>query len=166
SWKQAITSLKTCRSFHPGLLADRPDCPYCTLNPSVAAQGYNAQVRLLALDEQLDRMLANWQSAVVSALESERARQSLANMTPAERSAVNAFLAHPEESVLPPSFVDAANKALRGIESISVNMTDLEETLREGGLPCTVQEMRERFGRFMLELMRGRDESNTRLTVE
>ena len=125
-----------------------------------------ATMSLADLEDQLDQMLANWQGAVVSALGSDMAQRSLAAMTPEEKQVIQAFLDHPDAPVLPTGFIEAANKALQGIESLAVSLADLEEALREWGLPRTVDEFKARFARFMLKTMRGRDEANTRLTVE
>jgi hypothetical protein len=42
----------------------------------------------------------------------------------------------------------------------------LLEALRSGGLPCTVEELKERFSGFVQEAMRGKDVRTTRLTLE
>jgi hypothetical protein len=86
-------------------------------------------------------------------------------MTAEERGAVDAFLARPEAPSLPRGFVEAANKALQGIASLPLSEEALIAALREGGLPCTVEDFRGHFARFLLEAMRGHDEANTRLTL-
>lgn len=165
SWQQRLTSLKTCREFHEGLLEDEPACPYCHLNPAVEGSGGNAERALDALEERLVGMLTDWRKAVVDALQSDTARASLEAMTPAERSAVEAFLRNSDAMVLPEGFVDAANKALKGIDALAIGVEQLAAALRQGGMPCTVADLRERFSRLLQEAMRGHDEANTRITL-
>ncbi|MGA9348557.1 MAG: hypothetical protein WBW48_07100 [Anaerolineae bacterium] len=43
---------------------------------------------------------------------------------------------------------------------------DLLEALKEGGLPCIVEELQWRFAEFVRRAMRGHDSRNTRLTLE
>jgi len=38
--------------------------------------------------------------------------------------------------------------------------------LKEGGLPCTVEELQHRFTEFVSQNMRGHDPRNTRLTLD
>ena len=165
AWKRKLVDLKTCRGFHEGLLDDEPVCPYCRLNPSAERTTADACATLDALEEQLDQMLANWQGAVVSVLQSEVAQRSLAAMTPDEKRAIQRFLENPQMMTLPQGFIEAANKALRGIESLPLAVEELLAALREGGLPCTVDEFQARFNRFLQGAMRGHDESNTRITL-
>jgi hypothetical protein len=165
AWQERISALTPCPEFHEGLLANEPICPRCNLNPAVERAGLDAHEALSAMEGQLDDLLTQWQRAVVSALDSDIAKGSLAAMTAEERGAVDAFLAHPEAPTLPRGFVEAANKALQGIASLPLSEEALIAALREGGLPCTVEDFRGRFARFLLEAMRGHDEANTRLTL-
>ncbi len=101
---------------------------------------------------------------MVEALESDVARASRAAMTAAERHAIEAFLNQPEAMVLPQGFIEAANKALQGIESVAVSVGALVEALREGACPAPPPTCA-RFTSFMQETLRGREEANTRLTL-
>jgi len=44
-------------------------------------------------------------------------------------------------------------------------MQELEQALREGGLPCTVNDLRARFSGYLQRLLEGHAEDNTRLTL-
>jgi len=165
-WQRQVQGLRDCRDFHEGVLSDEPECPYCHLNPATEGGAGNAERTLEALEERLDGMLAAWRKAVVEALNSDTARASRQAMTPDEQHAIDAFLAHPEATVLPEGFIDAANKALRGIESVAVSIADLVRALREGGIPCLPGDLRDRFQRYIQETLRGHDEENTRVTLD
>jgi len=165
TWKGRLTDLQTCPGFHEGVLEDEPVCPHCLLNPAAEQATGNAEEVLATLEDQLDEMVSHWRGAVVEALQSEVAQQSLAAMTPDERQAVETFLEHPEAMTLPDGFVEAANKALRGIEAVDLNMGEMVAALREGGLPCTVGDFRSRFNGFLQRALRGHDEENARITL-
>ncbi len=164
-WKDRIAALKACPKFHDGLLGDEPICPYCGLNLAREGTAGGAEQALDNLETQLDRLLANWRQAVVEALNTEVAQRSLAAMTPAEREAVDSFLEQPEAINLPDGFVEAANKALRGIEAVDLSVRDLVRALRDGGLPCTVAEFRGRLSRYLQEALRDYNEDNARITL-
>jgi hypothetical protein len=123
------------------------------------------------LDRRLTDLLIRWRQALRDALTSETARQSMEAMTPAERAPIERFLEQEDENLeeaveIPPGFVRSAVRALRGIEALPLSVDELLEALREGGLPCTVEELKGRFGGFVDGRMRGRDARNTRLTLD
>jgi hypothetical protein len=55
--------------------------------------------------------------------------------------------------------------ALRGIEAVTLPVDDLLEALKEGGLPCAVEELECRFADFVSRNMRGHDPRSARLTL-
>jgi len=121
-----------------------------------------------ALDERLDTILAQWHAALADALRSETAQQSIAAMTAQERQPLEAYLAlaEPAHAALPANLAAAANQALRGITTVSLHEDDLLEALRAGGLPCTVEQLNQRFHAYVQSVMHGRDGRNTRLTID
>jgi hypothetical protein len=88
-------------------------------------------------------------------------------MTPQERGPLDVYLAMagPENGILPAGLASAANQALHGIETVSLNLDTLETALRAGGLPCTVEQLTERFTAHVRQAMTGHDRRNTRLTL-
>ena len=89
-------------------------------------------------------------------------------MTPRERQPLDAYLAldDPVEQNLPEGLVTSANKALRGIDTVSIRVDDLLAAMKQGGLPCTTEELGQRFVTYLKWVMSGRDHRNTRITVE
>ena len=166
AWKRAAQGLPTCRSFHEGAIADEPTCPFCHLRPSQRVGAGNAEETLRQLDERLDRLLADWRRALQENLKSRRSQQSLKAMSPEERRLIEAFLAQPENATdIPQGFAESANQALRGLQVVALSGPDLLKRLRQGGLPCSEEELRRRFARFLQESMQGRDAQTTRLTL-
>jgi len=166
AWKQTLSALLTCREFHEGAISDTPTCPSCHLRPAQHRHGQAGQM-LDQLDARLDDLLIRWRQALQANLTSETAQRSLEAMTPAERRPIEQFLDQPEDgSHIPEGFVDAATKALRGIEALTLPVDGLLEALKEGGLPCAVEELQRRFAHFVSQNMRGHDPRNTRLTLD
>lgn len=166
-WSDVLTGVPTCREFHPGLLVDSPTCPRCRFRPAQAAGGPEATARLEALERRLDDILAGWHTALRHTLGSETAQHSIAAMTPQERGPLDAYLAlaDPATGALPPGLAAAANQALHGIETVSLSLDALADALRAGGLPCTVEQLTERFNAHLRQAMAGHDRHNTRLTL-
>lgn len=167
AWKQAAKELPTCREFHEGAIETTPTCPSCRLRPSQRNQAVRAEQTLEILDTRLDDLLKRWRLALRANLGSETARHSLEAMTPSERQPLEAFLTQNDDDPnLPAGFVSAAEKALRGIQALTLSIDDLLAALKTGGLPCTLEELQRRFGDYLRGQMRGRDAGNTRLTLD
>ena len=167
AWKQALTTLPTCREFHEGVIADNPTCPYCHLRPAQHQRIGRADQVLDQLDMRLDDLLTRWRQALRANLTSETAQRSLAAMAPAERRPIEQFLDQgDDEPAIPDGFVVAATQALRGIEALTLPVDGLLEALKDGGLPCAVAELQRRFDEFVRRAMRGHDARNTRLTLD
>ena len=132
-----------------------------------AAGGATATARLDALELRLDAILSGWHTALRQTLSSDIAQHSIAAMTPQERGPLDAYLAlaDPASGTLPAGLAAAANQALHGIETVSLNLETLETALRDGGLPCTVEQLTERFNAHVRQAMTGHDRRNTRLTL-
>ena len=65
-----------------------------------------------------------------------------------------------------PAFVKALQEVLSGLEKVALSGTGLKVALSEGGLPCTVDELHERFDRYLNNLKRGKDASKIRIIIE
>ena len=164
-WAAQVRDLPVCLEFHEGLLADSPLCPRCRYRPP-AVSTPPARARLDALDDQLDTLLAGWHAALRHALASQSAQDSRAAMTTAERAPLEAYLApaDPAAGPLPPGLVEAANSALRGLRTLGLSPAALLAALHTGGLPCTVEQLHERFNGYLAAALRGQDSRATRLT--
>ncbi len=166
-WEQAISNLPICPTFHEGAIDQTPTCPACQLRPAQHSGRQQAEKTLNALDSRVDELLVSWRQALRDALESEAAQESRQAMAPDERAPLEAFLDQPDDATtIPAGFVDAATQALRGITALTLRASDLLAALKEGGMPCTVQALEQRFTAFVARAMRGHDRRNTRVKLE
>jgi hypothetical protein len=165
-WKKAIGGMPTCREFHEGAIEASPTCPFCKFRPSQRVLTAPASATLATLEQRLTPTLENWRKSLKANLESDSAQSSLANM-PNERGPVDAFLMQADNDPdIPAGFVKAATTALRGLSALPLTVEDLVDALKAGGLPCTVEEFKQRFNQFVQARMRGHDPNGTRLTLE
>jgi len=166
-WKQQLTGLLSCREFHEGAITDSPTCPYCHLRPSQHRGAANSDALVRLLDDKLSDLLKNWRKALQTNLSSETAQRSLEAMSPTERKPIEEFLKQSDEAEsVPANFVPAAIQALRGIQAVTIPVDMLLQALKTGGLPCTREELQNRFNQFLDQQMRGHDAGNTRLTLD
>jgi hypothetical protein len=165
-WNKSVIDLPACCEFHAGLLEDSPTCR-CGYRPQRGG-GPTATRRLEMLNEQLGILQGQWHAALRQNLQSETAQQSMAAMTAAERRSIDAYLsiADPGAVSLPDGLVKAVNQALRGLQTVAINTNRLLVALQDGGLPCTVEELKQRFEGYLRQAMSGHDPRNTRLMIE
>jgi hypothetical protein len=82
------------------------------------------------------------------------------------RDAVETFL---KSKSLPdpisPAFVKALREILSGLERVVLTEARLRLALTDGGVPCTVGELKERFDAFISELTKGKDSFRVRIVT-
>ena len=83
------------------------------------------------------------------------------------RMAVQAFL---ESKHLPDpvtaAFVKALQDVLSGLEKVVLTDVQLRKALTDGGVPCTVGELKQRFDDFVADLTKSKDAARVRIVVE
>jgi hypothetical protein len=65
-----------------------------------------------------------------------------------------------------PAFVKALQEVLSGLQKVSFGNAALQTALSEGGLPCTVSDLRERFDRYVATITKGKDLLKVRVVIE
>jgi len=165
-WSKAVIDLPACREFHAGLLEDSPTCR-CGYRPQRDG-GPTAASRLAILTEQLGILQNQWHAALRQNLQSETAQQSMIAMTVAERQPIEAYLrtADPTATALPEGLIKATNQALRGLQTVTITGDQLLAALQVGGSPCTVEELKQRFERYLRHTVSGHDPRSTRLILD
>jgi hypothetical protein len=166
-WKDWLTKPLACPEFHDKAIEESPTCPFCGLKPKDHISIGEASQHIADLDDLLADMLVRWRMALKDNLTSDTAQASIKAMAPKERKPIEEFLEQNDNVPgLPKGFVDSANKALQGIQSITLPVEELVDALKAGGLPSTLSEIQRRFSEFIQQKMRGHDANNTRLTLD
>ena len=60
----------------------------------------------------------------------------------------------------------ALQEVLSGLQKVSFGSADLQAALSEGGLPCTISDLSERFDRYVANLTKGKDVSKVRILIK
>ena len=94
-------------------------------------------------------------------------------MHPAHRRATTTLQHHPypqgkEHHVSPTSTATPtlSDKLLTGLEKVAVTGDGLRAALTQGGIPCTVDELKTRFDKYVADLTRGKSVAKVRVVVE
>ncbi|TNF32509.1 MAG: ATP-binding protein [Deltaproteobacteria bacterium] len=171
--QNALFGLKTCFALTKQDLDADPICPHCTFRPveepaDPMRGGTKAGDRIGQLDAELDDLVQNWTNTLLANLQDPTVSGNINLVGAGEgRDAVEAFL---KSNSLPdpvsPAFVKAIQEILSGLEKVVLTEARLRSALTDGGVPCTVDELRERFAAFVADLTKGKDANRVRVVVE
>jgi hypothetical protein len=127
----------------------------------------NAAVVLNQLDNQLDKMVADWTRTLLVNLEDPTTRGNLDLLKPEPRNIVDSFI---KKQVLPEDlgkdFIHALQEVLSGLLKVTVKTAGLRAGLLKGGSPATPAEMKKRFEEYLDELTRGKEPGKVRIVLE
>ena len=188
-FQNRLAGLKSCFALTEQELDATPMCPHCQFRPmtEIGVTGYelrvagsfdselvtrnsqliNAAAVLDQLDDQLDKMVEDWTSALISNLEDPTTKGNLDLLKPEPKNLVNGFIknrALPED--LDQDFIHALGEVLSGLQKVPVKIADLRAALLSGGSPATPAEMKKRFEEYLDELTKGKEPGKVRIVLE
>ena len=169
SFQDQLFGLKTCYALSRKDLDQSPVCPHSQFRPIETPPGIQTASEVLAgLDDQLDDLLNDWTQTILGNLEDPTVKANIELISDlAGKSELVSFM---EGQKLPepisPDFVKALQDALTGLEKVAVTDQDLRAALIHGGIPCTVDELKERFDNYLAGLTKGKNTSKIRVVVE
>ena len=162
-----LEELKSCFALTKRELSASPICPHCGFRPVQEPQESDVTNVLAQLDDELDRLVADWRRTLLSNLEDPVTRENLSLIQPERRRRVKAFIQSgkfPES--LEPEFIEALQEVLSGLVKVVVTTEDLKAALLSGGSPASPAEMKARFARYIDDLAKGQDPAKVRVVVE
>jgi hypothetical protein len=128
----------------------------------------SAEDQLTAMEEQLDRLVANWTKVLKENLSDPTIKDKLGLITnKAGREAVQAFIKSgnlPEE--IDNTFIKALQEVLSGLEKVGISSHDVTSALTKGGMPCTPEQLQDRFESYIKSLTKGKDAAKLRIVIE
>jgi len=65
-----------------------------------------------------------------------------------------------------PTLLKALQEVLQGLEKVVLTEDQLRLALTSGGLPCTLEELKDRFADYLNERTKGKDKAKVRLVLE
>jgi len=168
-FENRLFALKTCFQLSKPELEADPMCPHCSFRPAEelgTEQGSGNVLR--ELDEALDGLVQAWTQTLLTNLDDPTVSGNVDLVTDAKgKRELHEFI---KSKSLPapvtPAFVKALQEVLSGLQKVVLTTDELRAALADGGLPCTVADLRERFDRHLGKLTKGRDASKVRLLIE
>jgi hypothetical protein len=168
-WQNGLFGLKTCFALTKQDLDPDPLCPHCAFRPvEEPFSGVRPPERLTRLDAQLDDLVQAWTHTLLGNLEDPTVSGNIELLGGgAGRAAIQSFISTrslPES--ISPAFVKGLQDVLSGLEKVILTEPQLHAALTDGGAPCTVIELKQRFDEFVATLTKGKDASRVRIVLE
>ena len=161
------TGLKSCFALTEQELDASPVCPHCNYKPGAEPPTAPAGTVLDGLDEELDKLVANWTQTLLTNLEDPTTKSNLELLKPEPKKLVNGFIKKRElPDDLGPDFIHALSEVLSGLQKVPVKTADLRTALLSGGSPVTPAEMKKRFEDYLDELTKGKEPGKVRIVLE
>lgn len=169
SFETTLLGLPTCFALSRSDLEASPVCPYDQYRPADAPLGSLSASEILAgLDDRLDSLIQRWASTLLKDLEDPTVKPNIDLLSNRDgKRALERFL---KTRTLPErisnDFVEVVQQVLSGLERVSVDGGSICTALVEGGLPCTVDELKCRFAKYLTKLSKDKDPNKVRVVVE
>ncbi len=166
-FQNRLIGLKSCFSVTEQELGASPVCPHCSYKPGSEPPTAPAGSVLDGLDDELDKLLADWTQTLLTNLEDPTTKGNLDLLKPESKKLVNGFVkkrALPDD--LGQDFIHALSEVLSGLQKVPVKTSDLRTALLSGGSPVTPAEMKKRFEEYLDELTKGKEPGKVRIVLE
>lgn len=167
-WNNELGKLKPCYSLVKENLENTPICRDCSFNPVKEADTKPVYSRVEALAEALDKMVSQWTETLLENLEDPIVSGNIALITKdSARARVQSFLkdrALPDD--LDNEFIHAVQEVLSGLVKMNLTLDGVKTALLTGGSPCTVEELKGRFVKYLDNLVKGKEVSKVRIILE
>jgi hypothetical protein len=142
-------------------------CQHCSFRPTAESSSEPAAEQIPALEDELDRLIDDWTQVLLSNLEDPTTQDDIELLKSDSRKLVEDFLNErklPEE--LDNDFIQALQEVFSGLEKVEVRGEQLRKALLSGGSPATIDELKDRFGNFLVGLSKGKDSGKVRILIE
>ncbi len=166
-FQNRLAGLESCFALAEQEMAASPVCPHCSYKPGTEPPTAPVGTVLDDLDDELDKLVANWTQTLLTNLENPTTQDNLDLLKPEPKKLVNGFI---NKRVLPDElnqdFIHALSEVLAGLQKVPVKTADLRTALLSGGSPATPAEMKKRFEEYLDTLIKGKESDKVRIVLE
>ncbi len=128
----------------------------------------SADDQLERLEDALDELVENWTTVLKENLADPTVKDKVGLITSkAGREAVEAFIKSGElPETIENTFVKALQEVLSGLEKVAITGVAISSALTKGGMPCTPEQLEQRFETYVKALTKGKDAKKLRIVIE
>ena len=161
--EQALTDLRTCKTFDPAELARSVTCPECNYRPR-SADHATAAARLSGIEEKISRLYTEWERALADSLDTPEMIEQINLLKPEERATVEGFVrARRLPEPVTEDFARAVQQVLNRFEVRAIASRDVWDTLFPEAAAATPAELGQRFTALIDRLVGDTPEERVRL---
>ncbi len=166
-FQNRLAGLESCFSLTEQELNASPVCPNCSFKPGSEPPAAPAGSVLDGLDEELDKMVKNWNQTLLTNLEDPTTKGNLNLLKSEPKKLVNGFIKKRSlPNKLDQNFIHALSEVLSGLQKVPIKTADLRAALLSGGSPVTPVEMKQRFEDYLDQLTKGKEPGKVRIILE
>lgn len=160
-WLQKIDDMIACWDLTKEKLEHSPICKACHFRPK--DEPYTRHQNLDELEEELEDLLSNWTSTLLTTLRDPEIKENIDMLQPDQRQLVNEFIQQ-QTLALPINIklVEAISILLQGIEKVTITVSELEQMMNNGQ-PLTVEELKQRFDHMLRQKVGTQPKNNVRI---
>ena len=165
-YQRRLSGLQSCFALTERDLDAEPFCPHCGFKPDTRESGA-AEAILDTLDDEIDRHTEEWTRALLTNLDDPVTKRNLELLKEDHRLLLASFAQSAElPDPIGQDFIQALNDAFGGLQKVTIDTSGLRGGLLAGGTPATSTEIRERFERYIADLVGDQDPDKVRIIVE
>ena len=166
-FQNRLAGLKSCFALIEQELDASSVCPHCNYKPGAEPPTAPGGTVLDGLDDELEKVVANWTQTLLTNLEDPTTKGNLDLLKTEPKKLVNGFIKKRElPDDLGQDFIHALSEVLSGLQKVPVKTADLRVALLSGGSPATPAEMKKRFEEYLDELTKGKEPGKVRIVLE
>jgi 23S rRNA A2030 N6-methylase RlmJ len=148
-------------------LQDHAECPHCGFDPRTEPVKIPAADALEEAWVELARLHQGWVARLHEELNKPSVATTVALLPAPYREQIQAFM---QSGALPErvtqQWVEAVNDALQGLEKVVIGGSDLLLALTRPGMPCTVEELHQRFEALLNQQLGDKNRHKIRLEID
>lgn len=166
-FQNELSALKTCFSLTQDDLENSTFCPHCEFRPADESVDPSASARLDALEDEVEDMMENWTTVLLENLQDPTVQQNLDLLKSDQREMVDDFISSGElPDPISDEWINTVQEVLSGLDKVVLQAEELRKALASAGTPCTPEELRQRFDRFIEARCKGKDQTKIRIVLE
>ena len=166
TFESDLASLKTCIHLVSESISTSPQCPECSFRPREETTSGDVEQVLDQLEKQLGILYEEWTQTLLENLEDPTVEENINLLDQKQQASIKKFI---DKQKLPEpvdeTFVQAITNALQSLERVDIPTVDLIEDLQKGGMPCSIEDFKERFENLLSQKTVGKTVEKIRIIL-
>ena len=161
-----LMGLQSCKFLTKKELEAHPTCPHCNFSPNNESYRQSVSAALIAMDEQLNKVLKDWTQLLIIELSSPEIETKMKLLDSASKKLIKNFLSSKNlPNKITDKFIKTINEVFSDLKKVSINIEELEKALILDGTPVTPIELKKRFDNYLDLMIKGAESQDIRIAI-